>query len=94
MKKSINPTAITIQRRFFIALDDIMSSGRINGLKGFCDKYRLNRSKYSVLKNDISGNRERTNNSYKLIDIDSLAYLCDYGVSAEWLLTGKGNMYV
>lgn len=30
---------------------------------------------------------------YKIIDLDALSSICrDFGVSAEWLLTGKGKM--
>jgi hypothetical protein len=32
--------------------------------------------------------------NYKMIDLDALMYLCqDFNISAEWLLTGRGNMY-
>ena len=50
MKKSINPRAIEIQRRFFEALDMAISLGKVNGLKGFCDTHKLNRTKYSRIK--------------------------------------------
>ena len=32
---------------------------------------------------------------YKIIDIDALSSICrDFGVSADWLLTGRGKMLV
>ena len=40
MKKSINPQALAIQRRFFEALDLAISLGKITGLKGFCDEHK------------------------------------------------------
>ena len=91
MKKCINPQAISIQRRFFEALELAISLGAINGVKGFCDAHNLNRTKYSRLKNDINKPAEDT--TYKLIDIDALAGICaDFGVSPEWLLLGRGKM--
>lgn len=91
MKKSINPQAIAIQARFFEALDLAISLGKINGLKGFCDDHKLNRTKYSRIKNDL--NKPLSEMKYKMIDIDALAGICtDFGVSADWLLLGRGKM--
>lgn len=91
MKKSINPRAIEIQRRFFEALDTAISSGKVNGLKGFCDSHKLNRTKYSRIKNDL--NKPIEEMTYKMIDLDALSGICtDFGVSAEWLLLGRGKM--
>lgn len=91
MKKSINPQAIAIQRRFFEALDLAISLGKITGVKGFCDDHQLNRTKYSCIKNSLDKPLDETN--YKMIDLDALSAICtDFGVSAEWLLLGRGKM--
>ena len=91
MKKSINPRAIEIQGRFFKALDMLISSKKLTGLKTFCEDNKLNRTKYSRIKNALGKPIEET--TYKMIDIDALAALCsDFGVSAEWLLLGHGKM--
>ena len=51
MKKSINPQAIQIQKRFFQALEICINSGTIKGgLKGFCEEHSLNRVKYQRIK--------------------------------------------
>lgn len=92
MKKSVNPRAVEITRRFFEALSHGMASdGNGEGLKGFCAKHGLNRVKYATLKMDI--NKPIDEMKYKCIDVDALAALCtDFGVSSEWLLLGKGQM--
>lgn len=91
MKKSINPRAFEIQRRFFQALDLAIASEKVNGLKGFCDNHKLNRTKYSRIKNALDKPIEES--AYKMIDVDALAALCaDFGVSPEWLLLGRGKM--
>ena len=91
MKKTINPKAIEIQRRFFEALDIMIASGQINGLKTFCTTHGFNRTKYSRIKNALGMPIETM--TYKMIDVDALAALCsDFGVNANWLLLGNGNM--
>lgn len=93
MKKSINPRAIAIQERFFQALDILIESKELPGLKTFCTDNNLNRTKYSRIKNALGKPIEES--TYKMIDIDALAALCsDFGVNANWLLLGKGNMLV
>lgn len=91
MKKSVNPAAIEITRRFFQALNLAIELGKIDGVKGFCTAHHLNRVKYATLKNDIEKPVDEM--QYKTIDIDALAAICfDFGVSADWLLTGRGKM--
>lgn len=91
MKKNINPRAIDIQRRFFEALDTLIASKELSGLKGFCDDNNLNRTKYSRIRSDL--NKPVDEMTYKMIDLDALAALsAQYGVSAEWLLLGRGKM--
>lgn len=91
MKKSINPRAIEIQGRFFQALDFLIASNELSGLKSFCDDNNLNRTKYSRIKNTL--NKPLDESTYKMIDLDALAALSsDFGVSAEWLLLGRGEM--
>lgn len=91
MKKSINPKAIEIQRRFFSALEFVIASKQLKGLKTFCENHDLNRTKYSRIKNDLEKPLDEM--TYKMIDIDALAGICtDFGVSAEWLLLGRGKM--
>lgn len=91
MKKSINPRAIAIQERFFQALDILIESKELPGLKTFCTDNNLNRTKYSRIKNALGKPIEES--TYKMIDIDALAAICkDFGVSPEWLLLGRGKM--
>lgn len=96
MRKRINPQAIEIQNRFFAALNLLIDSGQISGIKGFCEANHLNRIKYSNIRSEMNKpESERKATNYRIIDIDALTYLCmDYNVSAEWLLLGKGKMLV
>lgn len=91
MKKSINPKSIEIQRRFFEALELMIASGKIKGLKTFCTNHGFNRTKYSRIKNALDMPIEEM--TYKAIDLDALSVLCsDFPINAEWLLLGRGKM--
>lgn len=90
MKKSITTKTIDVQRRFFAALDTLIALKRITGIKGFCEKYGLNRVKYTRLKNDLGKPIEDM--FYKSIDVEALADICELGISPEWLLLGHGKM--
>lgn len=91
MKKSINPQAIKIQKRFFQALEMAIQDGVISGLKGFCKDHDLNRIKYQRIKTALQN--PEAEYLYKIIDLDALAALCsDFGVNPEWLLLGNGDM--
>ena len=86
MKKTINPEAQAIQARFFQALDNAVESGKTLGLRGFCRKHNLNRTKYSCRTDAMT---------YRIIDLDALSGIClDFGVNPAWLLLGVGEMYI
>jgi hypothetical protein len=90
--KIVRPQVVEIQKRFFEALDMLISSGKIRGLQTFCDEYKLHRPKYSNIKNHLYKPSDGT--GYKFIDIDALSYLvADYGISSDWLLLGKDGMF-
>lgn len=93
MKKiEMSKEAEQIQRRFFDALNMLISQGRLDGIQTFCRQYGLNRPKYSNLRMSLSTGHSAA--SYKYIDIEALSHLVkDYGISAEWLLTGSGGMF-
>jgi hypothetical protein len=91
--KVIRPKAKEIQARFFQAIDMLIESGKIKSLQSFCTDYGLHRPKYSNIRS-YSKDESKLGTGYKFIDIDALAYLVgDFGVSSDWLLTGKGGMF-
>jgi hypothetical protein len=73
-----------INLRFFHALDFLVETKKLKNKKAFTDRYNLNR-----------GNMNSVKVNYEKHSIRPfwMTYLVrDYGVSAEWLLTGKGNI--
>lgn len=91
MKKTINPQAIEIQKRFFEAISQAKQRKLTTGLKMFCESHNLNLIKYYRIKQDLGKPIDEMH--YKAIDIDALLYVCcDFGVSPEWLLLGRGQL--
>ena len=90
--KTISPHTKEVQRRFFEALDRLKEQDKIAGLQTFCTNYNLHKAKYSNIRSAIR--KPEHDGRYKFIDIDALFYLVkDFGVSANWLLTGRGEMF-
>ena len=83
MKINEQGTAITV--RFFHTLDVLKQKRKIRGLQTFTRAYNLNYWNMSTLKNSPSEHPLRP---------EWLSYLVtDFGVSAEYLLTGVGPMF-
>ena len=80
-----NEQSQIIVRRFFEAIQRLIDEGTLNGKKTFCDRYNINRWNF------ITCSREPQRDIFQAA---WLYYLVkDYNVSAEWLLTGEGEMY-
>lgn len=94
-EKNIRPEMIAIQKRFFKAFDAAIDKKKTKGLQTFCKEHDLNRVKYSNIRTELRHPDKVKPTNYKVIDLDALAYLCgDFGVSPEWLLWGKGKMFI
>lgn len=74
-----------IVRRFFEALERLKADKRIRGKQTFTRAYGINRWNMLTLEKD---------HSRDIFQPAWLTYLVeDYGVSAQWLLTGVGEFY-
>ena len=77
--------SVRITERFFLALDTLKNDRVIRGVATFTRKYGINRRNLYILRHEM----ERD-----IFQAAWLAYLVtDYGVSADWLLTGAGPFY-
>lgn len=74
-----------ITRRFFDALARLKADGAIRGKKTFTDRFGVNRWNLNSVEKDPTGCR---------VSAAWLSYLViGYNVSADWLLTGRGDFY-
>ena len=81
----IDTNTVKIVMRFYEALDVLIANKKIRGVKTFTDKYEISRwNLNTVRKTPESG-------MFKLAWLSFL--IVDFGVSAEWLMTGEGWMF-
>lgn len=93
--KIITPIEDGVNRRFFQAIEALVSLGRLSSLESFCKevgisapRYRETRLTYGVTP------RPGRISRYKSIEIVALyALAVKYSVSSDWLITGRGNMF-
>lgn len=79
-----SPDGIEIIGRFFEAIDELKRRKTIRGLCTFTNRYNINR--WNLIK-------VRDNPGSSTLKPEYISYLVEgYGVSAEWILLGKGNM--
>jgi len=80
-----NSESTLIVNRFFQAIETLIENRIIKGKQPFCLKYNINRRNLWQLDKD------RTKNIFQVSWLSIL--VCDFNVSSEWLLTGRGDMF-
>lgn len=80
-----NPGSQVIVERFFRALYLLKEAKKIRGKKTFSHKYNINHWNLLTLEKDLSSNMFQPVWLYYLVR--------DYNVSAEWLITGNGEVF-
>lgn len=80
------PDSQQIIERFFEVIYDLIARKVIRGKQTFTREYGIDRWNFNKLEVDKSRD---------LFQLSWLAHLInDFGVSSEWLMTGKGEMYI
>jgi hypothetical protein len=72
-------------KRFFEVIYALKERKVIRGKQTFTRRYGINNRNFWILEN---------NHASDIMQMAWLSYLVsDYGVSSEWLITGKGDMF-
>lgn len=82
---SVSSKGVEITCRFFLAIDTMISQGKIKSLRQITEKYGLNYGNtYTIKKHP---------DTY-ILKPEIIANLCsDFNVSVEWIILGKGKMF-
>ena len=83
-----------VNRRFFIAIDALVTYKLVSSLSGFCVLPGLSPSRYREMRRQFGLTpKEGYTARYRNMEIETLSILvANYPISALWLLTGRGNM--
>lgn len=79
------PTTKHIMERFYSALDAIIARGDIRGVNTYCRLYDIDRRNFIAQRKDPERGWFQASWLYPMVS--------NYGVSAEWLITGSGRMF-
>jgi hypothetical protein len=71
--------------RFYSALDAIIAMQRIKGVATYCRLYDIDRRNFIAQRKDLN------RGWFQLSWLQPMVK--EYGISAEWLLTGHGRMF-
>ena len=83
---NISKEGIAVTNRFFEAIDMLKTQKKIRGLQTFTRQYGINRWNLNTVKQ---------NPDKSVLKPEWIVYLVrDYGISSDWILLGKGNMFI
>jgi hypothetical protein len=94
--KRVTPIMDGINRRFFVAVDTLVTMGRVNSLEAFCKEFNLHPPRYREMRltYGVTPNPNSKPSRYVNIEIDAIHHLCNkYSVSSEWIILGRGKMF-
>ncbi|MDR1683242.1 MAG: hypothetical protein LBS25_07650 [Candidatus Symbiothrix sp.] len=94
--KRVTPVMDGINRRFFIAVDTLVTTRRVNSLEAFCKEINLHPPRYREMRltYGVTPNPNSKPSRYVNIEMDAIHYICvKYSVSADWLMLGLGKMF-
>lgn len=79
------PVSQQIIERFYCALDAIIAMKKIRGVNTYCRDNNIDRRNFIAQRKDLSRGWFQVSWMRQMVE--------DYGVSADWLLTGRGGMF-
>lgn len=84
-RRAYRDETIAVMERFFKALDAIIEIKAIRGIQTYCNDFEIDKRHLYAQKKDLNKGFFEV---YWLLPM-----IQKFGVSPEWLLLGKGNMF-
>lgn len=82
----ISQQGVNITNRYFLALRTLKSMGVYRRLSDFTDRHDINRGNMLLVKRQPE---------VSVLKPEWIFHLCnDYGISVEWVVLGKGDMFI
>lgn len=82
---NISPEGIAVTKRFFEALDMLKAQKRMRGLLTFTKAHDINYWNINTVRNQPES---------RVLKPEWITYMVlDYGISANWIITGRGGMF-
>lgn len=81
-----NPESVQIINRFYKAIDTLVATKVIRGKQTFTNMYNIDRRRF------VAVSRNPESDAFQLVWITYIVK--DFGVSAQWVMTGNGEMFV
>lgn len=84
-RRVYSPVTKDIMRRFFDALEICLQNKLARSIASFCEDNQIDRRHFYTQRKDLDRGFFEVGWLVPLVN--------DYGVSSQWLLTGKGTMF-
>jgi hypothetical protein len=80
-----NQINVGITERFYTAIRFLLESKKLRGRQTYCNKYKIDKRNFYKQEKDT---QLSTIQFFWIVPL-----VADFGISAKWLLTGKGAMF-
>ena len=89
-----SPISEGVNRRFFEAIETLVSLGKVSALDSFCALHDLSSPRYREMRLTYGVSPKPGYQSrYKNIEIEAIySIVTNYPISSRWLITGRGKM--
>lgn len=83
-RKKTDITKLVLER-FYGSIEALIARGDIKSIASFCEQYGIDRRNFYAQRKDLDRGWFQVSWLHPLVK--------DFGVNAEWLLTGMGRMF-
>jgi len=83
-----------INRRFFLAVSELVNAEKVPSLNAFCLENGLSAPRFRECRLGYGPGGNPARSRYDFVGVESLYYIAlKYRINADWLITGRGSMF-